>query len=199
MADDSPYDAGVDRIKLQRKVVQKRKALKGLQDLYDLRQARKDGGSDKTSASAASKVARASLKLKAANAAAAQAGVLGAVGATTTVAPSVSANTSAGAGITLTSPLTVNPVEKDSITMEAYDDTFIETFKSPEAIPREGQIGALVFSKGIAYIRTRGGIVNLGEALEHADPIFFTKEQKMDKKNDRRAAIAAQKAKKETT
>jgi hypothetical protein len=188
MADDSPYDAGVDRIK--------KKALKGLQDLYDLRKARKDYGSDKTPVSDASKVARASLKLKAANAAAAkQAGVLGAVGATTTIAPSVSTN--ANAKVTITSPLALNPGDKDSVVMEAHDDEkpFLEVFKTPEAIPRDGPIGALVFAKGIAYIRTRGGIVNLGEALEHADPIFFTKEQKMDQKNDRRAAIAAQKAK----
>jgi len=82
--------------------------------------------------------------------------------------------------------------------MEAHADDapFLEVFKSPEAIPKEGRIGALLFAKGIAYIRTPGGIVNMGYALEHADPIFITPEEKMDKQNDRRAAILAQKAKK---
>jgi len=115
---------------------------------------------------------------------------------TTTVAPSMSTNVNAK--VTITSPLALNPGDKDSVVMEAHGDSapFIEVFKTPEAIPKEGQIGALVFAKGIAYIRTPAGIVNLGYALGHADPIFITSEQKMDKKNDRRAAIKAQKAKK---
>lgn len=115
---------------------------------------------------------------------------------TTTIAPSIS--TRKDAKITITSPLAFDAGEKDSIVMEAHDatDPFIEVFKSPEAIPTKGQIGALVFAKGIAYIRTPGGIVNLGYALEHADPIFITPEQRMDKQNDRRSAILAQKEKK---
>ena len=103
--------------------------------------------------------------------------------------------------VTIEATLALNPGEKDSVTIEAHDDPnpFLEVFKSPESIPREGRIGALVFAKGIAYIRTRGGIVNLGDAMEHADPIFFTEEQKFDKGNDRRAAIKAQKEKKNGT
>lgn len=103
-----------------------------------------------------------------------------------------------GVTIRSSSPqVALNSMDNGSVVMEAHDDKdpFIEVFKSPKAIPREGRIGALLFAKGIAYIRTRGGIVNLGEALEHADPIFPTSEQKMDKQNDRRAAIKAQKAK----
>ena len=115
---------------------------------------------------------------------------------TTTVAPSMSTNVNAK--VTITSPLAFDAGSKDSIVMEAHDDDapFLEVFKSPEAIPKEGRIGALLFAKGIAYIRTPGGIVNMGYALEHADPIFITPEEKMDKQNDRRAAILAQKAKK---
>ncbi len=116
---------------------------------------------------------------------------------TTTISPSISANVNTK--ITITTPLAFDPGDTDSITMEAHDDTFLEVFKTPEAIPREGRIGALVFANGIAYIRTRGGIVNLGEALEHADPIFFTEAQKFDKGNDRRAAIKAQREKKNGT
>lgn len=177
----SPYDAGVDRIK--------KKALKGLQDLEDLRAAKASGDPYKGKGNAA-KIARASLARKAAST------TLHGVGATTTIAPSVSTNINAK--VTITSPLALNPGEEDSVVMEAHDDAdpFIEVFKSPEAIPKDGRVGALLFANGIAYIRTRGGIVNLGEALEHADPIFITPEQKMDKQNDRRAAIKAQKAKK---
>ena len=176
---DNPYDASVDR--------RKKKALRGLQDLDDLKAAKARGANPATTRAA--KLARASLKRKAARAAAI-------VSSSNT--PSVTTMTNANAKVTITSPLALNPGNEDSIVMEAHGDAnpFIEVFKTPEAIPRDGQIGALVFAKGIAYIRTRGGIVNLGEALEHADPIFITKEQKMDKDNDRRSAIAAQKAKK---
>lgn len=126
-----------------------------------------------------------------------QASTLPGVGATTTIATSNSTNVSGKVTIAATS-LALDPGSKDSVTMEAHDDAspFIEVFKTPEGIPREGRIGALLFAHGIAYIRTRGGIVNLGEALERAEPIFATPEQRMDKQNDRRAAILAQKAKK---
>ena len=105
------------------------------------------------------------------------------------------------AGVTIKSAspqVILNSLDNGSVVMEAHDDPspFIEVFVSPEAIPTQGQIGALVFAKGIAYIRTREGIVNLGEALGRAEPIFLTPEQEMDKQNDRRAAIKAQKAKK---
>ena len=179
---DNPYDASIDR--------RKKKAIKGLQDLEDLRNHKNKtkGLSPRTKAQA--------LQMKKAAKLAGARGYKTTQGITTTVAPSMSTNVNAK--VTITSPLALNPGDKDSVVMEAHDDSapFIEVFKTPEAIPKEGQIGALVFAKGIAYIRTPAGIVNLGYALGHADPIFITSEQKMDKKNDRRAAIKAQKAKK---
>ncbi len=70
----------------------------------------------------------------------------------------------------------------DSIVIEANDTAIMEAWDTQEAMV-DRPIGALGFAAGIAYIMTKGGWVNIGEALE--EPLEMT---------DRRGAIRAQKA-----
>ncbi len=77
-----------------------------------------------------------------------------------------------------------SPEGIDSIVIEANSTTIMESWDTKEAMV-DRPIGALGFAAGIAYIMTRGGWVNMGEALEK--PLEMT---------DRRGAIKAQKAKK---
>jgi hypothetical protein len=82
-----------------------------------------------------------------------------------------------------------SPDGVDSIVIEANGKTIMEAWDTKEAMVGRDQeagkriVGALGFAKGIAYIMTRGGWVNMGEALEK--PLEMT---------DRRGAIRAQKA-----
>ena len=71
----------------------------------------------------------------------------------------------------------------DSTVIETIDGTIIETWSSREAMSETGEVGKLGFAGGIAYIMTKQGWVNLGEALSRPEPI-----------TDRRGAIKAQKA-----
>jgi hypothetical protein len=73
----------------------------------------------------------------------------------------------------------------DSIVIEANNKTIIEAWDSKEAMV-DRPVGTLGFAAGIAYIMTRDGWVNMGEALER--PIEMT---------NRRGAIRAQKARKQ--
>ncbi len=70
----------------------------------------------------------------------------------------------------------------DSIVIEVNDTAIMEAWDTQEAMV-DRPIGALGFAAGIAYIMTKGGWVNVGEALEK--PLEMT---------DRRGMIAAQKA-----
>lgn len=108
-------------------------------------------------------------------------GPMGAIGMTGTPA-------SAGAaGVTIANP--PDPAAMSvvsggsSVVIEIDDITIIEAWEDTLAMPETGAIGKLGFAGGIAYIMTREGWVNLGEALSHPEPI-----------TDRRGAIKAQKA-----
>ncbi len=82
-----------------------------------------------------------------------------------------------------------SPDGVDSIVIEANGRTIMEAWDTKAAMVGRDQevgnrpIGSLGFARGLAYIMTRGGWVNLGEALEK--PLEMT---------DRRGMIAAQKA-----
>ena len=77
-----------------------------------------------------------------------------------------------------------SPSGMDSIVIEANGRTIIEAWDTKEAMV-DRPVGSFAFADGISYIMTRGGWINLGEALEK--PLEMT---------DRRGAIRAQKARK---
>ena len=85
-----------------------------------------------------------------------------------------------------------SPADVGSLVIEANGKTIMEAWDSKEAMVGRDQevgnrpIGALGFADGIAYIMTRGGWVNMGEALEK--PLEMT---------NRRGAIKAQKERKQ--
>jgi hypothetical protein len=78
--------------------------------------------------------------------------------------------------------LSISSSDLDSIVIEANSNTIMEAWDTKEAMV-DRPIGSLGFAAGVAYIMTRDGWVNMGEALER--PLEMT---------DRRGAIRAQKA-----
>lgn len=77
-----------------------------------------------------------------------------------------------------------SPDGVDSIVLEANGKTIMEAWDTKAAMV-DRPIGSLGFAKGLAYVMTRGGWVNMGEALDK--PLEMT---------DRRGAIRAQKERK---
>ncbi len=82
--------------------------------------------------------------------------------------------------------ISISAPDQDSIVIEVNSQTLVEAWDTKEAMV-DRPVGALGFAAGIAYIMTRGGWVNMGEALEK--PLEMT---------DRRGMIAAQKARNKT-
>jgi hypothetical protein len=97
---------------------------------------------------------------------------------------------------TLTSPVNISdPWANNHIEIRAGNHAIIIAYNKKEDIPIEGDVGVLLFSEGVCYVRTPGGIVNLGTALAGVETEIMTSRQKFDSMNNRRAAIKDQKAK----
>lgn len=72
----------------------------------------------------------------------------------------------------------------------AFGETIVEIREHHEDLPEEDvKVGQVGFADGVAFIRTKHGWVNLGDALTHAMP------NPHDTNNDRRGAIEATKKK----
>ncbi len=83
-----------------------------------------------------------------------------------------------------TALLSLSSKSLDSIVIEANDRAIMEAWDTKAAMV-DRRVGSLAFADGLAYIMTRGGWVNLGEAMERPQEM-----------TDRRGLIAAQKARK---
>ena len=69
----------------------------------------------------------------------------------------------------------------------AFGETIVEIRKHCEDLPEDAKIGLVGFAEGVAYIKTRHGWINLGDALTMPNP--------RDSNNNRRAAVEATKRK----